>query len=246
MRRKPAPEPQGDDGTPSLPGMGPAARPPLAGGASEPSAHIESDTSRKFSPSKLDTYKDCPRRYRYRYVDGLRRRVETAETLLGSSVHKALEELYAGIIHGRELSLDETLAVFDQAWSSGWSDAVVNRHKEYGPQHHQAAGRDCVRNYFSAYAPFKQDTTLAVEKRLGFSLRADGEEFRIEGLVDRLAGSSRASTKSTTTRPPPISPDRLISTRTGSSPSTTSRSGRTGPMRARSPWSGTSCASGRP
>jgi len=187
MRRKPAPEPQGDDGTPSLPGMGPAARPPLAGGASEPSAHIESDTSRKFSPSKLDTYKDCPRRYRYRYVDGLRRRVETAETLLGSSVHKALEELYAGIIHGRELSLDETLAVFDQAWSSGWSDAVVNRHKEYGPQHHQAAGRDCVRNYFSAYAPFKQDTTLAVEKRLGFSLRADGEEFRIEGLVDRLA-----------------------------------------------------------
>jgi RecB family exonuclease len=185
MRHKPSGEPQGEDGSPPLPGMG--FRPSFEGAAPEASAHIESDTSHKFSPSKLDTYKDCPRRYRYRYVDGLRRRVETAETLVGSSVHKALEELYAGIIHGREPSLDETLAVFDRAWTAGWSDAVVNRHKEYGPQHHQAAGRDCIRNYFSAYAPFKQDTTLAVEKRLGFSLRADGEDFRIEGLVDRLA-----------------------------------------------------------
>ncbi|MCX5796622.1 MAG: PD-(D/E)XK nuclease family protein [Elusimicrobia bacterium] len=182
MKRKPAGEPQGDDGTPSLPGMGPAAK-----GAAEPVAHIESDISRKFSPSKLDTYKECPRRYRFRYVDGLRRRVETAETLLGSCVHKALEGLYAGIIHGRVSSLDETLAAFDQAWAAGWSDAVLNRRKEYGPEHHQAAGRDCIRNYFKAYSPFQQDATLAVEKRLGFSLRADGEDFRIEGLVDRLA-----------------------------------------------------------
>ncbi|MDD5629020.1 MAG: PD-(D/E)XK nuclease family protein [Elusimicrobia bacterium] len=186
MRRKPAGQPPGDEGTPPLPGLGSSARLP-AGPAPEPAAHIESDTSRKFSPSKLDTYKDCPRRYRFRYVDGLRRRVETAETLLGSCVHRALEWLYAGIIHGRESSLDETLAVFDQAWTAGWSDAVLNRHKEYGPQHHQAAGRDCIRNYFQAYAPFRQDATLAVEKRVGFPLSCDGEEVRIEGLVDRLS-----------------------------------------------------------
>jgi RecB family exonuclease len=165
-----------------LPGLGPAAK-----GASEPAAHIESDTSHKFSPSKLNTYRDCPRRYRYRYVDGLRRRVETSETLLGSCVHKALEELYAGLIHGRAFTLDETLAVFDRGWSAGWSDAVLNRHKEYGPEHHQAAGRDCVRAYFKAFAPFQQDTTIAVEKRLGFALQAEGESIRIEGLVDRLA-----------------------------------------------------------
>jgi RecB family exonuclease len=155
--------------------------------APEPVARIEADTSRKFSPSKLDTYRDCPRRYRFRYVDGMRRRVETAETLVGSCVHKALEELYAGLIHGREYSLEETLAIFDREWAAGWSDAVLNRHKEYGPEHHRAAGRDCVRSYYQAFAPFRQDATLAVEKRLGFPLRAGDEEVRIEGLVDRLA-----------------------------------------------------------
>ncbi|MBI5241994.1 MAG: PD-(D/E)XK nuclease family protein [Elusimicrobia bacterium] len=183
MRRQPAPEPSGDDAGPSLPGLGPAA----GKDAPEPAAHLLADTSRKFSPSKLDTYRDCPRRYRFRYVDGLRRRVETVETLLGSCVHKALEELYAGLIHGREYTLEETLAVFDREWAAGWSDAVVNRRKEYGPEHHQAAGRDGVRAYFKAFAPFRQDTTVAVEKRLGFSMKVGDEEVRIEGLVDRLA-----------------------------------------------------------
>ena len=183
MRRQPAPEPSGDDGGPSLPGMGPAAGQDVPA----PVAHIEADTSRKFSPSKLDTYRDCPRRYRYRYVDGIRRRVETVETLLGSCVHKALEELYAGMVHGREYTLEETLAVFDREWAAGWSESVVVRHKQYGPEHHQAAGRDCVRAYFKAFAPFRGDLTVAVEKRLGFPLKAGDEEVRIEGLVDRLA-----------------------------------------------------------
>jgi putative RecB family exonuclease len=185
LRRKPAPEPSGDDAGPSLPGLGPAAG--AGRGALEPAAHIEADTSHKFSPSKLDTYRDCPRRYRFRYVDGIRRRVETVETLLGSCVHKALEELYAGLIHGREYTLEETLAVFDREWAAGWSETVVNRRQQYGPEHHQAAGRDCVRSYYRAFSPFRQDLTIAVEKRLGFPLRAGDEEVRIEGLVDRLA-----------------------------------------------------------
>jgi len=181
VKRKP--EPSGDDSGPPLPGLGPASGP----GAPEPVARIEADTSHKFSPSKLDTYRDCPRRYRFRYVDGLRRRVETVETLLGSCVHAALEELYAGLMHGRAYTLDETLAVFDREWAAGWSESVVNRHKEYGPEHHQAAGRDCVRSYFKDFAPFGQDVTLGVERRLGFALHAADETVRIEGLVDRLA-----------------------------------------------------------
>ena len=193
MPHKPGPGAPGPDaeGAPLLPGMGPAGGQAASGSIPHAVAHIESDTSHKFSPSKLDTYRECPRRYRYRYVDGLHRRTETIETLVGTCVHKALEQLYAGLLHGREFSLEETLAVFDKEWAAGWSDKVLNRHKEYGPEHHQAAGRDCVRSYYEAYAPFRQAVTLAVEKRLGFPLQADGETMRIEGLVDRLAVTPR-------------------------------------------------------
>ncbi|MDD5656415.1 MAG: PD-(D/E)XK nuclease family protein [Elusimicrobia bacterium] len=158
----------------------PGARP-------RPQTRLEADASRKFSPSKLATYRDCPRRYRYRYLDGIRRRVETVETLLGSCVHKALERLYDGRLRGRRMSLAEVLAEFDAAWDGGWSDAVVIRDPSCGPQPQREAGRDCLRWYYEAYSPFDGDQTLGVEKRLGFPLEAGGATVRIEGIIDRLA-----------------------------------------------------------
>jgi len=152
-----------------------------------PSSHIESDTSRKFSPSKLDTYRECPRRYRYRYVDRLRREVETVEAYLGTCVHKALQRLYEGLAHGKRLSREEALQAFDDGWDAGWSGAVVIKHKEYAPENYRAVGRDCVRAYYEAQAPFDRDKTVALERRLGFPLESGGESYRIEGLVDRLA-----------------------------------------------------------
>ena len=55
---------------------------------------MEADTSRKFSPSKLDTYKNCPRRYQYRYVDRIDRRERSAEAFVWTMVHAVLEDLY--------------------------------------------------------------------------------------------------------------------------------------------------------
>ncbi|MFA6003954.1 MAG: PD-(D/E)XK nuclease family protein [Elusimicrobiota bacterium] len=149
--------------------------------------HIESDTSRKFSPSKLNLYRECPRRYRYRYVDHMRRDVKTVEAYLGTCVHGALERLYADLAHGKKPDCEEVLGGFDAAWSAGWSADVAIKHAEYSAQHYQSLGRDCVRTYYQAYAPFGQDQTVAVEKRLGFPLASEGEEYLIEGLVDRLA-----------------------------------------------------------
>ena len=60
-------------------------------------AVMEADTSRKFSPSKLDTYKNCPRRYQYRYVDRIDRRERSAEAFVGTMVHAVLEDLYENL-----------------------------------------------------------------------------------------------------------------------------------------------------
>lgn len=157
------------------------------GALARPETRLEADTSRKFSPSKLETYRGCPRRYRYRYLDGIRRGAQTVEAWLGSCVHKALETLYDARLHGRCLSLEETLREFDRAWEAGWSDAIVVHDPRFGPEHHRSAGRGCVRWYYEAYAPFDRDQTLGVERRLGFALEAGGATVRVEGLVDRLA-----------------------------------------------------------
>jgi len=41
--------------------------------------------------------------------------------------------------------------------------------------------------YYGAHAPFGEDRTVAVEKRVGFPLKVEGGDYRIEGFVDRLS-----------------------------------------------------------
>lgn len=144
------------------------------------------DHSTKFSPSKLDCYKECPRRYRFRYIERLKREAQSVEAFLGDCVHKTFESLYEDVQHGKLPELSELLARYGKLWEEGWTPQVVVR-GEYGPQDWRAVGERCVRDYYEAHKPFDQDRTVAVEGRVGFSLPAGEDTVRVEGFVDRLA-----------------------------------------------------------
>ncbi len=148
---------------------------------------MEEDRSAKFSPSKLDCYKNCPKRYQYRYVDRLARKRKTPETVLGVAVHTAFEELYALVRGGRAPATPEVQAFFDAAFDEGWDDTVQVKDARFRKDDWRKVGRDCVETYCRLHAPFTEDKTIAVEKRVGFPIEIDGNEYRIEGFVDRLA-----------------------------------------------------------
>ncbi len=140
----------------------------------------------KFSPSKLDCYKECPRRYRFRYVDKIKRDTQTVEAFLGDCVHRTFESLYEDVQHGKVPTPDELVARYDALWGAEWTDKIALR-GDYKPEDWREIGRRCIRDYHAAHAPFDEDRTVAVERRVGFELPVDGETVRIEGFVDRLA-----------------------------------------------------------
>lgn len=154
---------------------------------------MEEDLSTRYSPSKLDCYKTCPRQYRYRYVDKLRVDRRSAESALGTAVHAAFEAVYEGRLHGRLLAEDEALAEFYKAWDEELRHPLLFSDKRYGPEDWKRIGEECVRGYYQAHYPFDEDKTVAVERKVGFPLKlVDREagvelEVRIEGYVDRLA-----------------------------------------------------------
>jgi putative RecB family exonuclease len=148
---------------------------------------MEEDRSSKFSPSKLDVYKNCARRYQYRYVDKISRRRKTPETVVGVAVHAAFEELYGLVSGGKVPSLPEVHAIYDSALRAEWDETVQLKDARFTREDWTKVGRDCVELYYSAHAPFSEDRTVAVEKRVGFPLDVEGHEYRIEGFVDRLS-----------------------------------------------------------
>jgi putative RecB family exonuclease len=148
---------------------------------------MEEDRSAKFSPSKLDCYKECARRYQYRYVDKISRRRKTPETVVGVAVHAAFEELYELVAGGKIPTLAETQVSYVRELDAEWDDTVKLKDERFTRDNWKTVGLDCVKLYYEAHAPFDEDRTIAVERRVGFPLMVDGHEYRIEGFVDRLS-----------------------------------------------------------
>lgn len=147
---------------------------------------MEEDRSKTFSPSKLDCYRECPRRYRFRYVDKIKRDTQTVEAFLGTCVHGAFEGLYEALMHGKRWTLEETFAEYERLWAEGWKPEIRVR-PGFSEKDWRQVGRDCVKSYYESHAPFEKDKTVAVERKVGFDLEVDGKTYRIEGYVDRLA-----------------------------------------------------------
>ena len=147
---------------------------------------MEEDKSKTFSPSKLSTYQNCPKKYQFRYVDKISRRRKTPETVVGVAVHAAFEELHGLVNGGKVPTLAETSAFFEAELAKEWDDTVKLRDERFTKDDWRRVGLDCVKNYYEAGFPFDQDKTVAVEKRVGFPIVTEEGEYRVEGFVDRL------------------------------------------------------------
>lgn len=140
-----------------------------------------------YSHSRLETYQTCPLQYKFQYIDRLPRKTKGIEVFLGSRVHEALEKLYNDLLHGKRNTKAELLDYFEEQWKKNYdADIVKIVRKEYSPNHYQSTGQQCIEQYYDRYVPFDHDITVAVERRLDFSLDPENQ-YRVTGLVDRLA-----------------------------------------------------------
>lgn len=132
------------------------------------------------SPSSLSTFKQCPLRFKYTKIDGLRE-PDTEATVLGSFVHEILEFLFA--LPAEERTLNAARAIANSAWNErGWRDRVIG-----------VIGADeailrkfrwnawwCVENYFGMESPAEIEPV-----GLEYEVTGEIEGVRIRGFVDR-------------------------------------------------------------
>lgn len=143
-----------------------------------------------YSHSQLQTFEDCPLRYKFRYIDKIKKPEEqTIEAFVGSCVHEALEKLYADLVLCKQNSLDDLLTYYRETWEKNWLPSIKIVREEFTPQNYFDYGTDCIRNYYQRYKPFDQSRTLATEAHLVFPLGAAGA-CKMQGYVDRISRRS--------------------------------------------------------
>lgn len=139
-----------------------------------------------YSHSRLETYQNCPLKYKFQYIDRLRKEVKGVEAFLGSRVHEVLEKLYRDLLNGKQSTREELLDFYNRQWERHWDEHKVKIvRQEYTQEHYYKAGWLCIDGYHTRYQPFDEDTTLGVEVRVDFNLDHD-DRYRMRGFIDRL------------------------------------------------------------
>ena len=136
-----------------------------------------------YSHSKLAKFEDCPRAYKFAYIEKPEiEAFETADAFMGSRVHEVLQRLYDDLKYEKRDPLDDLLAYYDGLWEKNWSDEVRVIKEGLTPEHYKKVGERCIRDYYRRYEPFDQGRTIATELRVAI----DVEDYKLQGFIDRL------------------------------------------------------------
>lgn len=137
----------------------------------------------QFSFSRVKTFFQCPARYRFRYLKGMKDAFRSIESHLGTTVHDVLEWLYAERLEGRENDCDGAVERFAERWRAGWTDEVTVVRLDDRPGELEATGRDMVTRFVSGVFARDRSQTVALERRV--HLRLEGG-LVFTGFADRV------------------------------------------------------------
>ena len=139
-----------------------------------------------YSASSLATYRQCPQKYKFSYIDHLQPDQEGIEAFMGSRIHEALEKLYKDLLLEKPMSLEGVLDEYRKKWDEKWHNAIQIVREEIGPAEYFKIGQRAITDYYKHYAPFNQSRTLGVEYPIQFSLDEEGL-YPMRGFIDRLS-----------------------------------------------------------
>jgi len=137
-----------------------------------------------YSHSRLDAFENCPLRYKFNYIDNIKRDEESIEAFLGSRFHETMEKLYQDLRY-RVYSLEELLNYYEDLWSKNYHENILIVKKERTSDDYKNLGHKCIEDYYRRYHPFNQSRVLALEKRVVIDLNDDGK-YLVQGYIDRI------------------------------------------------------------
>ena len=139
-----------------------------------------------FSFSRVTTFEQCARRYRYRYVDGVREGFQSIEAFMGQQVHAAVEWLFRERGTGRSPRVEEVVqhytTGFDQGAAAARGDQKVIKQGTLEEDYRRSCA-EMVADFHRARFAADRLETLGLERH--FSHEVGGRRF--QGYIDRLA-----------------------------------------------------------
>lgn len=145
-----------------------------------------------YSFSRIDTYNQCPLKYKYKYIDRIPvpKQDITADLILWTIVHSILEKLYKSANSFKILELSELLQAYDIDRQKQMSDyekqgMEIKVKGWYVLDDYVRRWRKYVEMYYDHNKPFDQNNVISTESQINFFVDKDNK-FAFGGKIDRV------------------------------------------------------------
>ena len=144
-----------------------------------------------YSYSRIDCFEQCPRKYKFRYIEKPEIRiVEGIEAFMGKIVHEALEQCYRLVRWEKTVTCDELLAFYRRRWEESLPADVRIVRQEQTAEDYFKVGARALERFHQRHYPFNQEITLGLEQKVMFPLDPEGK-YKMQGYVDRVSRDRR-------------------------------------------------------
>lgn len=135
-----------------------------------------------YSHSKLETFKQCKLKFKYKYIDKIKIVESSIEAFLGSLVHDTLEWLYNQVKENKLPTIDDIVTHYSVNWKEKHDPKIyLITRKEMTVKDYFNKGISFLLDYYIKHQPF-DDNTLETEKRVIIELG----KHKLIGFIDRL------------------------------------------------------------
>ncbi|MGD9276628.1 MAG: PD-(D/E)XK nuclease family protein [Candidatus Pacearchaeota archaeon] len=139
-----------------------------------------------YSHSKIGTFEQCPRKFKFKYIEKIPEELKTIEAHLGTVVHATLEWLYSLKIENKKIpDISEVISYYTEKWREEFSTETKIIKQGMELKDYFSKGVQFLLEYYNRNYPF-DDNTLEVEKKILINLDDDGK-YLIQGYIDRLS-----------------------------------------------------------
>jgi putative RecB family exonuclease len=143
-----------------------------------------------YSFSRISTFEQCARRFRYRYLDQVKEAFDSIEGFMGRQVHDTIEWLFGERARGRTPGAAEAVTRYCRRWDEDVVGAprrlrVVKSGEDV--ETYRRVGADLVAQFHRERFIADELETVAAEKHFSIVL---GGRHQFQGYIDRLARDS--------------------------------------------------------
>lgn len=137
-----------------------------------------------YSHSRLGSFENCRLKYKFNYIDRIRKEEQGVEAFMGKRFHDVMEKLYAELKF-KVANLDELKDLYNDLWKKNWSENVLIVRKDRTQADYKKIGMKAIEDYYKRHYPFEEGRMLGIEKRIVIDLDGTGR-YKVQGYIDRL------------------------------------------------------------